>query len=272
MTNKLNIRKKLITELFRLIIKEVLKYKKSLDTRGCKNKISYKIFTRIFIKKLETNLTWDLLGNIYKISKSHIHSTYCSWTEYGVFKNAFNNFLKQYHLFIDNTEAYIDSTTIFNKYGYVNTVGLNTYESKKHKSNKLSIVASKNGIPLGIHIGNGNIHDLRLLIDTLPKKHMFKILYADKSYVSKDLKNKLLTSKKIKLITPFKKNQKEINTDDERDGLKRRMRIEHINNKLKQNRSLNTRYIKDILLFEGLIYLGCLKIGLSVIINDFYKF
>jgi transposase len=175
MTNKQSIRKKLITELYKLIIKEVLKYKKSLDTRGCKNKISYKVFISIFIKKLETNLTWDLLGNIYKISKSHIHSTYCSWTEYGVFKNAFNNFLKQYHLFIDNTEAYIDSTTIFNKYGYVNTVGLNTYESKKHKSNKLSIVASKNGIPLGIHIGNGNIHDLRLLIDTLPKKHLFNV-------------------------------------------------------------------------------------------------
>ena len=50
------------------------------------------------------------------------------------------------------------------------------------------------------------------------------------------------------------------------------MRIEHINNKLKQNKSLNSRYIKDDLYFESLIYLGCLKIGLQVIINSFYTF
>jgi hypothetical protein len=36
-----------------------------------------------------------------------------------------------------------------------------------------------------------------------------------------------LISKKIKLITPFKKNQKELNTDEERDGLmsKRRQKM-----------------------------------------------
>ena len=50
------------------------------------------------------------------------------------------------------------------------------------------------------------------------------------------------------------------------------MKIEHLNNKIKQNKSLNTRYIKDLLYFEGFIYLGCLKIGLQIIINDFYKF
>ena len=75
--------------------------------------------------------------SIYKISKSHIHNTYCKWVNYGIFKNAFTNFLNKYHLFINKDEAYIDTTTIFNKYGYVNTVGMNTYESKKHKTNKI---------------------------------------------------------------------------------------------------------------------------------------
>ena len=149
---------------------------------------------------------------------------------------------------------------------------MNTYESKKHKSNKLSILASKNGIPLGIHIDGGNIHDLKLLINTLPKKTYFNSLYADKGYISKKLKKKLLITKKIKLIHPYKTNQKAINTQEEIDGLKRRMRIEHINNKIKQNKSLSTRYIKDLLHFESLIYIGCLKIGLQVIINNFYIF
>ena len=268
----LNNKKLIVEELNKILLEQVINYKKSLDLRGRKTKYEYKLFIKIYLDKLETNLTWTRLGDIYNISTSHIHNTFCKWTEYGIFKNAFNKFLKQYHLFIDNDEAYIDTTTIFNKYGYVNSVGMNMYESKKHKSNKLSIIASKIGIPLGIHIDTGNIHDLKMLMDTLPKKHYFKILYADKGYISKKLKTRLLLTKNITIIHPHKKNQIKTNTLEEVNGLKRRMRIEHINNKLKQNKSLNSRYIKDDLYFESLIYLGCLKIGLQVIINNFYTF
>ena len=147
---------------------------------------------------------------------------------------------------------------------------MNTYESKKHKSNKVSIIANENGIPLGINIGKGNIHDIKLLMDTLPKNIFFNKLYADKSYVSKKLKENLL-QKNIKIITPNKKNQKVSNTREDQYELKNRMKIEHINNRLKQNRSLNTRYMKDIKNFESLIYIGCLKISLQILIFDFYN-
>ena len=50
------------------------------------------------------------------------------------------------------------------------------------------------------------------------------------------------------------------------------MRVEHVNNFLKQNKALNTRYKKDISNFESLVYLGCLKLGLQIIIREFYKF
>ena len=95
-------RKELIKEIIKIIIIEVNKYKKSLDSRGCKNKIDYKTFINIFIDKLETNLTWNRLGSIYKISKTYIHNVFCKWSDYGIFKNAFNKFLKKYHLFIDH--------------------------------------------------------------------------------------------------------------------------------------------------------------------------
>lgn len=267
-----NLKTEFLEEYCNILLEQVKIYKKSLDTRGFKNKYNYRLFINIFLDKLETNLTWNRLGDIYKISKSHIHNVFSKWSEYGVFKNAFQKFLNRYSLYIDNEEAYIDSTTIFNKYGYINTVGMNTYESKKHKSNKLSIIASKNGIPLGINLNTGNIHDIKLLLKTLPKKTYFKILYADKSYMSKKLKQYLLINRKIKLIYPYKNNQKNENTEEDIKGLKNRMRIEHINNKLKQNKGLNTRYVKDLLHFESLIYLGCIKIGLQVIIKNFYNF
>ena len=265
-------KEKLILEFTNLILEQVEIYKKSLDSRGRKNKFTYSNIINIFLTRLETNLTWERLADIYKISKSHINSIFCKWTNNNVFKNAYNKFLKTYKIFINNNEAYIDTTTILNKYGYVNTTGFNSYESKKHKCNKLSIISSANGIPLGIKLGGGNIHDIKLLIETLPKKTFFKVLYADKGYNSIKLKTMLLITRKIKLIYPYKTNQKDKNTIEDRYGLKNRLRVEHVNNFLKQNKALNTRYEKGISNFESLVYLGCLKLGLQIIIREFYKF
>ena len=251
---------------------QVKLYKKTLDTRGRKNLFLYKDIIKIFLTRLETNLTWTRLSTIYNISKSHIHNIFYKWTSYGVFKNAYDTFLKKYKIYINNEEAYIDTTTILNKYGYINTTGYNSFESKKHKCNKLSIISSANGIPLGIKLGSGNIHDIKLLLETLPKKTFFKVLYADKGYNSIKLKTMLLITRKIKLIYPYKMNQQDKNTIEDRHGLQNRLRVEHVNNFLKQNKALNTRYEKDITNFESLVYLGCLKLGLQIIIREFYKF
>jgi hypothetical protein len=96
-------------------------------------------------------------------------------------------------------------------------------------------------------------------------------LYADKGYNSIKLKTRLLITRKIKLIYPYKKNQEDKNTVEDKIGLKNRIRVEHVNNFLKQNRALNNRYDKDISNFESLIYLGCLKLGLQIIIREFYN-
>ena len=207
---------KLIDELINLIMVQVKLYKKTLDTRGRKNLFLYKDIIKIFLTRLETNLTWTRLSTIYNISKSHIHNIFYKWTSYGVFKNAYDTFLKKYKIYINNEEAYIDTTTILNKYGYINTTGYNSFESKKHKCNKLSIISSANGIPLGIKLGSGNIHDIKLLLETLPKKTFFKVLYADKSYNSIKLKTMLLITKKKKLIYQYKMNQKDKNTIEDR--------------------------------------------------------
>jgi hypothetical protein len=107
-------------------------------------------------------------------------------------------------------------------------------------------------------------------MDTLPKYKFFNMLYADKSYISKELKKRLIT-KGINIICPNKKNSKNKNTPEEQYELKHRMKVEHVNNSLKQNRTLNTRYIKDTNMFIGFIYLACLKIGLQNLIFNFFK-
>jgi hypothetical protein len=88
--------------------------------------------------------------------------------------------LQKYKCYIDHDEVYIDSTILLNKYGFRNTTGINTYEVKKHGSNKLSYIVSKNGIPLEIKLANLQVHDIKLLMDTLPKRIIFTSLIGDK--------------------------------------------------------------------------------------------
>jgi len=61
---------KLIDELINIIMVQVKLYKKSLDTRGRKNLFLYKEIIKIFLTRLETNLTWDRLSTIYNMFKS----------------------------------------------------------------------------------------------------------------------------------------------------------------------------------------------------------
>lgn len=39
----------------------------------------------------------------------------------------------------------------------------------KHKTCKLSIISSKNGIPLNVVINNSLEHDIKMIMDTIPK-------------------------------------------------------------------------------------------------------
>ncbi len=183
-----------------------------------------------------------------------------------VFKDVFELFLKQYKCYIENDEAFIDSTILINKFGYRDTTGINTYEARKHRSNKLSCIVSKNGIPLGIKLTNSQVHDVKLLLDTLPKKTYFTTLIGDKGYISKKLKAKLKRNRRINLITGYRKNQKEKQNID----TKSRITIEHFNSLLKQNRGINIRYDKNIEPYEGLIYLGCIYRGLQVVFKFLY--
>jgi hypothetical protein len=253
-------------EINTLLINEVNKIKSSCDSRGCKIKYNRCLFVKAFIKRLKTGNTWYNLQNEFKISKTHLHRVFTLWSDFNVFKNVYNTFLKKYKCYIDNDEVYIDSSIIINKYGYTNTTGINTYEARKHRSNKISCIVSKNGIPLGIKVTNSQIHDIKILYDTLPKKTFFTKLIGDKGYISKSIKKQLKRNRRIDLITNYRKNQKnKIHTD-----ISSRISIEHFNSLIKQNRIINIRYDKSLESYENIVYLGCLYRSLQIVFNILY--
>jgi transposase len=261
-SNKIDTIKFTIYELINKIVNTM-----KTDTRGSKPKYDNKLFIYAFIKRLTSGNSWKELENEFKISDTHLNRVFIAWCDNNIFRKAHELFLKTYKCYIDNDEVYIDSTILLNKYGYRDTTGINTYEAKKHRSNKLSCIVSKNGIPLGIKLTNSQTHDIKILLDTLPQKTYFSTLIGDKGYISKSIKQKLKRNRKINLITEYRKNQKEKQPID----TKSRITIEHFNSLIKQYRCINTRYDKNIETYEGIIYLGCLYRSFNIVFNIFYN-
>jgi len=174
-----------------------------MDTRGIKNKYEYKTFINAFIIRLKTSNTLEHISEQSHISKTHLNRVFIELSDANIFQNAYKQFLNKLYLFIDNNEVYIeDKPIIMNKYGTRYTTGYNTYECKKHRSYKISVISSRNGIPLGIHVSNSNVYDINLLLNTLHKRTLFNKLYGDKGYISniKNNKIKIIDSLKIKNI------------------------------------------------------------------------
>lgn len=151
----------------------------------------------------------------------------------------------------------VDSTTIFNNYGVDNISTIPEY--KKKKGNKISVILTKKDkIPIDIITDTASIHDLVLLKKhELNEKYTNKYVIADKGYISKEYKNELKENN-IKLITPYRKNQKQQNTKAEKILLKQRYVIENFFWRLKKSyKRLNNRKEKKFNNFNGVVYLSC---------------
>lgn len=198
-----------INEIIAELLLEIInKRKHNIDSKGFKEKYDTKIYVYAFIKRLRRGTTWLELEDEFKISDTHLNRIFNKWTNENIFSKVYSLFLSRYYCYIDYNEVYIDTTIVMNKYGYRHTTGINTYEARKHRSDGVSAVVSENGIPLGIKLSNSSVHDIKILMDTLPKKTYFETLIGNKGYISKNIKQKLKRNRRINLITECRKNQK----------------------------------------------------------------
>ena len=262
------------SKFFNLLYTELTNYYISKkDKRGLHLiKYSIKYILNIIIDKIITGISWRdvklLKNNSYNTNYSVIYYMYNKMVKNNIIFNAYNNLLKTYCIKIDNSCAYIDSTYIINKYGYNTYTKFNNYVMIKHKTCKLSIISSKNGIPLGVSIGNSLEHDIKMVLKTIPKHFLFNKLYGDKGYVGKQFKEQLKQTTGIDIITQPKRNQKNITiTNDDKKALKTRYVIDHLNNFIKQNKQIQTRYIKRNDMFLGYIYFIFIKRALEICYN-----
>lgn len=264
---------KIRNKFINLLLLEIKKFNNTKTDKRGRHTIKYsnKYILNIIIDKFILGISWrqtkDIKINDKNVSYSTIYYRYNQLVKNNIIINAYENLLKDYCIKIDNSCAYIDTTSIINKYGYKKHTSFNNYVLRKHRTCKLSIISSKNGIPLGITISNTLTHDIKLLLNTLPQKPLFNKLCGDKGYINQDFKNKLLKTKGIQLISPYRTNQTSLNSLEDTKLLKGRYIVEHLNNFIKQNKQIQTRYIKKDTTFLSYIYLAFIKRALEIFLS-----
>jgi hypothetical protein len=156
---------------------------------------------------------------------------------------------------IRNKNIYIDSTFISNSKGseFVNTNPM----YRKKKVTKISSLCDDNNVILGLVPFDSHIHDVKTIdktINILPKCIKNKInLIGDKGYITSTLFT--FNNKKIKLITPYRKNMKKKLTTQEKNKLKKRNKIEHVFQKIKKYNRTQLRKEKKINNFMSFLYI-----------------
>ena len=168
---------------------------------------------------------------------------------------------------------------ISNKLG-IDNIGYNP-QNPKHKVSKVSLITDVNGIPLAANIYKGSMSDSKILdmqLDEFIIKHPKiltnnNILLGDAGYDSNKLKNKVININIGKLLTARnKRNIKDKNklealklSDKEKELLKKRIKVEHINAQLKKYKRLSLRYDKYSINYNLFLHLSCIDIILKYI-------
>lgn len=208
---------------------------------------------------LRTGIQWNRLKGT--LHWSTYYKKFCQWSRMGLFRSCFKIqqqiLKKQGYLRQDSYKnLFIDSSMIKNIRGS-DVVGINHYD-RGRKGTKVSIIVTREGIPLGIHFSGSNVHDVTLvedLIDKISVKIIGSRLIGDKGYISNRLKERLINNKGIGLIYPKKRNMRENNTELERELLRNRNIVENVFSWIQNNRRLRLRYDRYIIYYE-FYYIG----------------
>jgi hypothetical protein len=116
---------------------------------------------------------------------------------------------------------------------------------EKYFGFKLHLLITPQGVPTNFDLSPANIHDGKM-IEELIENYEHLIILADMGYLDREKQMLLKTQNKI-LITPYRKNQKQKNSQFEQRLLKFRRKIETVFSQLKDQMNLAKTRAKSIL-------------------------
>lgn len=219
-------RDKLI-EIYKNMLLKIIK-KIDIRTVGRKNKFYNDFYLNYIFRILFYGEYWNTFY-CPNCDRSTIRKKFYKWKNIGIFETAFNNMQNKYYKNRTFKYLFIDSTIIQN-YNCSESINFH-YKMKTKKTLKLSVICDNNYVINSSILSDPKKHDSSFTIPLIKKSKMslkkISYLVGDKGYISKKNKNKLKI-KKINLITPLKKNQKnakKINSKN-KNILKKRFKVE----------------------------------------------
>lgn len=225
-------------------------------------------------------LTQALANTIYKF--------YIKLIKYDIICKTFIETTKK----IKKSKYYIVDTTLICNKGGIDNVGYNI-QLPKHKTTKISIISNENKIldvqlaywltlettlsELSVQLFSGNLNDAGILDKQLNIFNNFQpnsnnILLGDSGYDSNNIRNKLKNMKFGKLLTY--KNKRNTKDKKKLNNIKlsnkeililknKRIKIEHINAKLKNYKKIIIRYDKKTINYLNTVYLFSILLNLG---------
>jgi hypothetical protein len=225
--------------------------------------------------------------NMEKIKKDNhwktIYDKHIQWGENGVYEAAYNELIsdvKKGYENKDTVKLLIDGLNVINKYG-IDNIGYGG-ESRKKKFTNLTIISDTNKNILVVNANETNKkevqfdnkttktkistlkHDIDGVIPAVEKLNMENkniIIGGDMGYIMNENneKAKILEKMRKKLVTPYRKNQKKKNTEEEKELLKIRYKVENCISNLKKYNRIHVRkekYVKNYMYF---VYIALIK-------------
>lgn len=270
----LNINNILFYELY-----EIIYNKSKYNDRIVTYCIEYYLILILYVKNNLNN--WSILQTLILCCSPYksIYNQFLRWSKKDLFYDAFYNNIAKNIKFINNTQI-IDATSCSNKYGSEN-VTINP-EYKKKKVTKVSLLCDEHKIITSVSLfeikttskkfKNENIktfvHDSKTIQKTVNNVNELiniKNIIGDGGYKTQDLIKQ--NDKKIKIITPNRKNQKNnLNNNDDKQMLKKRYKIENVICSIKMN---NERFFlrkdRKIKNFMSWLYIACLDHNIKIL-------
>ena len=141
-------------------------------------------------------------------------------------------------------------------------------KTKRGKGTKLMVVASGEGLPLGVHVASASPHETKLIEATLdetalPEDHRGHLV-ADRAYDSDPLRDRL-EERGLELVCPHKINRRKPKRQDGRTLRRYRKRwiIERTIAWLQNYRRIVIRWDRYVSIYRAFLHVACIMILLN---------
>ena len=270
----LNINNTLFYELY-----EIINKKSKYSDRQVTYCIEYYLILILHVKNNLNN--WKILQSLILCCSPYksIYNQFLRWSKKNLFYNAYYNNLTKNNVLINNIHI-IDASSCSNKYGSEN-VTINP-EYKKKKVTKVSLLCDENKIITSVSLFDIKttskkykdkniktfVHDSKTIQQTVNNVNNLiniKKIIGDGGYKTQDLIKQ--NNKKITIITPNRKNQKNnLNSNEEKNILKQRYKIENVICSIKMNNErIFLRKDRKIKHFMSWFYIACLHHNITIL-------